>query len=287
MSLLKIEPHIVDSLGNFVFGNVTATSFIGDGSQLTGLPASYANTNVANYLPTYTGNVTANNVTANYFIGDGSQLTGLPPSYANANVANYLPTYTGNITANNVTATSFIGDGSQLTGLPPSYTDSNVANYLPNYSGAMTFTVANIHISGGSSGQYLKTNGSGTLSWGTPAGGSGGTSVTISATAPSAPADGEMWFDTTASQLKIFISPTWTPVSTVPSMTYVSRRYVATGTGNTYTVTNGCGVNDVLVFINGVCQMPTYDYTISGTTLTILDEAPTSGTLIQIRELPR
>ena len=43
-------------------GNVTATYFIGNGSQLTGLPATYANSNVANYLPTYTGNFSPSNL---------------------------------------------------------------------------------------------------------------------------------------------------------------------------------------------------------------------------------
>jgi hypothetical protein len=43
------------------------------------------------------------NVAAPYFIGDGSQLTNLPAgNYANANVADYLPTYTGNLTAGNI-----------------------------------------------------------------------------------------------------------------------------------------------------------------------------------------
>ena len=41
-------------------GNVSAWYFIGDGSQLTGLPTQYSNTNVASYLPTYTGNIAGN-----------------------------------------------------------------------------------------------------------------------------------------------------------------------------------------------------------------------------------
>jgi hypothetical protein len=90
-------------------GNVTGAYIIGNGSQLTGLAASYGNASVAAYLPTYTGNVGAGNVIAtgnvsgSYIIGNGSQLTGLPASYGNANVASYLPTYTGNISAGNVT----------------------------------------------------------------------------------------------------------------------------------------------------------------------------------------
>jgi hypothetical protein len=45
-------------------GNVVAVKFYGDGSNLTGLPASYGNTQVAAYLPTYAGNILAANVTA-------------------------------------------------------------------------------------------------------------------------------------------------------------------------------------------------------------------------------
>jgi hypothetical protein len=72
-------------------GNVTGNYIIGDGSQLTNLPIPgiYGNTQVAEFLPTYTGNLvslagpvtTTANVTGNYIIGDGSLLT-------NVNAAN-------------------------------------------------------------------------------------------------------------------------------------------------------------------------------------------------------
>jgi hypothetical protein len=72
-------------------GNVTGNFFIGDGSQLTNLPIPgiYGNTQVAEFLPTYTGNLvslagpitTTANVTGNFIIGDGSLLT-------NVNAAN-------------------------------------------------------------------------------------------------------------------------------------------------------------------------------------------------------
>ena len=105
-----------------------------DGSTLSwGTPSggggggsgSYANSNVAGYLPLYSGNlpnvdfITASgNVSATYFIGNGSQLTGLPASYANSNVAMYLPTYTGNLNANNITANNIALDdlGNVLVG---------------------------------------------------------------------------------------------------------------------------------------------------------------------------
>lgn len=84
-------------------GNVSAVYFLGNGSQLTGLPATYSNTNVAAFLPTYTGNlvsltgavITSANITGAYFLGNGSQLTGITANYSNVNVAAFLPTYSG------------------------------------------------------------------------------------------------------------------------------------------------------------------------------------------------
>ena len=60
----------------------------------------------------------------------------------------------------------------------------------------------------------------------------------------------------------------------------------ATGDGSTtgFTVTSGVTVQTALVFLNGICQVPTTDYTVSGTTLTFTT-APVSADAIQIREL--
>ena len=54
----------------------------------------------------------------------------------------------------------------------------------------------------------------------------------------------------------------------------------------TASATVNYGVNDVLVFLNGVCLTPTTDYTISGTTLTLAGGAPPSGSNIVVRYLP-
>ena len=157
------------TIGLSVNGNITGNYFIGNGSQLTGIIANYGNSNVANFIPTYSGNVgsitaVGNVTTVSFFVGDGSQLSNINAAnivgaYSNANVANYLPTFSGNITGGNilitginsvsgnilggnintvgnVTANYFLGDGSQLTGIVPgNYSNANVADYLPTYSG--------------------------------------------------------------------------------------------------------------------------------------------------------
>lgn len=72
--------------------------------------------------------------------------------------------------------------------------------------------------------------------------------------------------------------------------TYLTRTYTvsegAQGPVNAFIVSAGCTVDNVLVFQNGVCQEPTTDYIISGTSLTFT-ETPVIGVRIQIRELPR
>lgn len=65
----------------------------------------------------------------------------------------------------------------------------------------------------------------------------------------------------------------------------VTRSATGDGTTVNYTVTSGETVDSVLVFLNGVCQKPTTDYTISSTTLTFTT-APANGEAIVIRELP-
>ena len=83
-----------------VSGNITGNYIFGNGAFLSGLPATYSNANVANYLPIFSGNITAGNVSVSGNITGGNILT------------------VGNISASgNITGNYFIGNGSQLTGL--------------------------------------------------------------------------------------------------------------------------------------------------------------------------
>jgi hypothetical protein len=56
------------------------------------------------------------NITASYILGNGSQLTGVAASYGNANVAAYLPTYNGAIGASTLTATTVNTGSLSLSG---------------------------------------------------------------------------------------------------------------------------------------------------------------------------
>jgi hypothetical protein len=100
-------------------GNITANYILGNGSQLTGLPAAYGNANVTTLLSAFGSNTisTSGNITGGYILGNGSQLTGLPATYGNANVATFLASFgsnsistTGNITSNNIITSGTSGN---------------------------------------------------------------------------------------------------------------------------------------------------------------------------------
>ena len=89
-------------------------------------------------------------------------------------------------------------------------------------------------------------------------------------------------FDTSAGVLKKIQKS-----NIAATLSYVTRNYTGDGSTSAFTVTSGTAVDNVIVTENGVVQVPTTDYQISGTTLTFQGGAPTSGVAIQIRELPR
>jgi hypothetical protein len=87
---------------------------------------SYGNSNVANYLPTFTGNIGGNVVTANLFVGSGANLTNI----AGANVSGAVGLATYATTANAVAG-------------------ANVSGFVPNANVANTaFAVAAANVSG-------------------------------------------------------------------------------------------------------------------------------------------
>ena len=106
-------------------GNISAPYFIGNGSQLTGLPASYGNANVTTLLSNFgsntiltTGNVTGGNVLTSGVLSVGGIVT-------IASTAGNVLTTTGNISAGYL-----YGNGAFLTGLPANYGNSNVTTLL-------------------------------------------------------------------------------------------------------------------------------------------------------------
>jgi hypothetical protein len=147
----------VSSVGN------ASTVLFGDGSNITGLPATYTDTDVSLYLAsgtdsdgyTTTGNITttaniaANNLSVTANIASANNITAVGNISANGNIIVNGTAGTGNIIgANNVSAINFIASG-----------DLTVAG------NTNLGAVANVTITGGTTGQVLTTDGAGDLSW--------------------------------------------------------------------------------------------------------------------------
>jgi hypothetical protein len=172
-------------------GNVTGNFFIGNGSQLTGLPVAYGNANVVANLAALgsnpvstTGNIAGGNLSA---VG-GVYTAGVVSAAGNVRGSNIntvgVITATGNITGNvfigngsqltgmygnanladlgtnpvsttgNISGSFFIGNGSQLTGLPANYGNANVVANLAALGTNPVSTTGNI------SGSFFIGNGS-------------------------------------------------------------------------------------------------------------------------------
>lgn len=111
------------------------------------------------------------------------------------------------------------------------------------------------------------------------------TGVITTQTAEASVADDDeiLIYDTSASALRKMTKANFSPTVT---LTYTTRTATGDGSTATVTVTSGTAVDNVIVYVNGLVQQPTADYTISGTTLTF-GTAPAASDKIVIRELPR
>ena len=181
-------------------GNISGNYILGNGALLTGINIGYGNSNVADFLPTYTGNLASltGPVTTTANVTGGNLLFGSGIVSGTGNVSGNVITATtlnatvvsasGNVTGGNiiggasvnatlhsgttvsvtgnVTGNFFIGNGSQLSGM---YTNSNVASFLPTYTGNLTagnvivtnaVKSATVSASGNITGSYFLGNGS-------------------------------------------------------------------------------------------------------------------------------
>lgn len=148
-------------------GNISANYFIGNGSQLTGITTDIANyvsqSNQANI--TELGNL--------QFLNVDGDITGLSNISVSDTISGSTLNLSGNIAATNGTFTNKVTIGSNLT-----INTSAILRVVGNVNTAGSAninlgTVGNIHISGGTNGYVLATDGAGQLSWVAQSGGGG------------------------------------------------------------------------------------------------------------------
>lgn len=89
---------------------------------------------------------------------------------------------------------------------------------------------------------------------------------------------GALYFNTTTMRLRLYDGAAWQDTATSSPASFSSNVYNGTGAQTDFTLSSTpASVDSVFVFISGVAQRPTTDYSISGTTLTFV-AAPPLGT---------
>jgi hypothetical protein len=147
-------------------GNITGNYFIGNGSQLTGLPVTYGNANVVANLAALGSNPvsTTGNITAGYLLGNGAQLTGVIHTLGNA-----FTTISSNgtsITAATSTSTATLTPGNNITIVGNASTNISVFSvvdapvFTGNITGGNIRTTGLISATGNITGNYFIGNGS-------------------------------------------------------------------------------------------------------------------------------
>ena len=98
--------------GNIVVGGANTEVLVNNNGNIGPSPGLTFN-NASNVLSTSGSVTAVGNIQGNYFLGNGSQLTGLPVQYGNANVATFLANFgsnsistSGNVTTGNITVTT-------------------------------------------------------------------------------------------------------------------------------------------------------------------------------------
>jgi hypothetical protein len=307
----NVTTGIISATGNLTAGNistagnVTATNFIGNISG--NIDAGGANTNIQfnddNILagsPGFTFDKVGNVVTANGNISGANLISaalvqGVTLS-ASGNViggnvtTGGLVSATGNINGNNVIATTIGKFGNvQMQG-----------GDITSLDGKLTINAAGGDVDFGVSGDTLANvfyvdAGTGTASFGsstqvTEAIVNFATTTSIKVPTgnigqrPAVGVTGMLRFNTTSDSLELYDNNSWTPVG-VPSFTVIAdEQFAGNGVQTVYTLSTAQTTNSCIVSINGVVQVPTIAYSVSGTTLTFT-EAPATADLIDVRQI--
>jgi len=293
LSNLSVTGNVAVGNLSSQYGNISGNYILGNGYYMTGLasptPSVFNVSNVttgSTFYPMFANGTTGTSAFETH-------------AYLGYDVANGI--FSANLFTGTFTSTSADQPNITSVGTLTSLTVSGVAQFTSN---------ATVKIGGGGSGYLLSTDGTGNLIWlsqssitagGTSGGGGGGGGGGVTYTAASAPPAtgvnvGDQWYNTGTNVLYEYLTDgityywvdTQSPTLFAGNVStgYVGRSYTGDGVTANFSITSGTNVFSVLVFLDGICQMPTSDYTITGGTITFIP-APLSGMSIQIRELPR
>jgi hypothetical protein len=299
------QPNItsVGTLTALTVGNATANSTFGNGTITSTGNISFTGANVSLGA---VGNLKITGGTAGYFLStDGAGNLSWGAAEGGGGVS-----ATGSNTQIQFNDAGSLGASANLT-FDKATNVFTTARVVASNGANLGSNIANVYIGGGSNNQILKTDGSGNLSWiAQPVAvitvdnfTGDGTTTAFTLTATPTSINQTIVNYNGALQLRAaytvggttltfseapvngaLIEVTTTIGATSGAGAFVTRAYTGNGVATTFAVTSGVTVSSVIVTENGLVQVPTTDYTISGSTLTFA-VAPANGIIINIREL--
>ena len=313
----------VTAQGNVTGGNILTGNIVSAGGNVYANGFITANTSINGGVVT-TGVVSAlgNIQTGNYFIGDGYYISNINPGNVSSNKISSGGSY-ANIASSNGNLVIAIGAGSDIVatyydqGVNFSTDVSATGNILANLaiSAGGNVTGGNILTNGIVSAMGdINTSGNisaaGNLAVGntlfvdvatnTASFGSNvqttGAVVAFNATnsillpvgntaqRPGTPVTGMLRYNSTISQSEIWNGAAWVVVGGSNYTVIANEQFNGDGTTTTFTLSSTQTTDSCIVTINGIVQIPTTAYSVSGTTLTFT-EAPMTGDTIDVREI--
>jgi len=296
----------VDGTNLTATGNITAANFTTSGSQ-----GNITGANIVSAVTlTASGNVYAQNlVTTNTTINGGVFTTGVVSATGNIQTANYFigdGAYISNINAANVSSTKISNGGSYANVASPNgnlviaigASSTQVATF---YDGGTNFT-GPVSASGNivSGTTLLVDTTTSSVSLGANTTETAGATLAINATdsmllpvgntaqRPVTPATGMLRYNSTVSQCEIWNGAAWVAVGGSSYTVIQNEQFNGDGTTVAFTLGSSQTTDSCIVTINGVVQIPTTAYSVSGvypTCVLTFTEAPEVGDTIDVREI--
>jgi hypothetical protein len=296
----------VSATGNITGGNISSVGVITTTSNITG-----GNLLFGSGIVSGTGNIFADTIFANISgnIDAGGANTEI--QFNNDNVLAGSPGFTFNTVGNTVTANGNITGTNLFTGGAVSATGTGTFGNITVDTDSINSIGSQITVNSNSSDVNFAVNGDTTanvfyVDAGTGTASFGSATQTVNAVVafnstnsilapvgntaqrPATGVTGMLRFNTTNNAVEVYDNSQWVSVG-VPVFTVIDDEQFA-GDGSTLAFTLGSTqtTNSCIVSINGVVQIPTLAYSVSGTDPTCVltfTEAPAAGDVIDVRQI--
>jgi hypothetical protein len=308
----------INATGNITGGNLTTAGITSTNSLIASTTIT-ATGNVSGGNITTAGQVTA---TGNITGGNLSAGSGIISTTGNINGANVNATSgitagttviaVGNVSGGNVTAVALVA-GANVTATS-NVTGANVVGTtsgkfgnivisgddITDTNGRVNFNTAGADVDFAVNGDtvanvFYVDAGTGTASFGTSTQTTNALVAFNASTSilmpvgntqqrPGVGVTGMMRFNTVTNSVEVYDNSAWAAVG-VPVFTVIDdQQFNGDGSTVAFTINSNQTTNSCIVSINGVVQIPTIAYSVSGTTLTFT-EAPEPGDIIDVRQL--